>query len=76
MFKRISVLMLCLVLVVSLLPAADAFGRQPIAFESVDQCCNTLRVNTLSADYVRPDYDGKLIDITPPAGGGPLPVSE
>ena len=65
MFKRITVLTLCLVLAVSLLPTADAFGRQPIVPESVDRCCETLRVNTLSADYVRPDYDGYLIDITP-----------
>ena len=65
MFKRIAALVLTLVLAVSVLPAANAIGREPIAPESVDQCCHTLRVNPLSPSYVRPDYDGKLIKITP-----------
>jgi len=65
MFKRITALALVLVLAASLLPAAGAFGRQPLDPGSVDRCCQTLRVNTLSPDYVRPDYDGCLYDITP-----------
>ena len=64
MFKRITALALCLVLAVSLLPAASAFRREPIAPESADQCCHTLRVDTLDPNYVRPAYEGKLIDIT------------
>ena len=65
MLKRITALALCLVLAASMLPAVNAFGREPIAPGSVDQCCHTLRVNPLSPNYVRPDYAGKLIDITP-----------
>ncbi|MBQ4549903.1 MAG: S-layer homology domain-containing protein [Oscillospiraceae bacterium] len=65
MFKRITALVLTLVLAVSVLPAAKAIGREPIAPESVDQCCHTLRVNPLSPNYVRPDFDGKLIEVTP-----------
>ena len=65
MFKRIAALVLVFVLVLSAVPAANAFGREPIAPESVDQCCHTLRVNPLSPNYVRPDYTGKLINITP-----------
>ena len=65
MFNRITALVLCLVLAVSLIPGAAAEGRQPIAPESVDQCCSTLRVDTLDPNYTRPAYNGKLIDITP-----------
>ena len=65
MFKRITALALCLVLAVSLLPVASAFGREPLAPESPDRCCSTLRVNPLSTNYVRPDYDGCLYEITP-----------
>ena len=65
MFKRIIAMALCLVLAVSLLPAADAFGREPIPAEPVDRCCTTLRVDVLDPNYTRPDYEGKLIDITP-----------
>ena len=65
MFKRITALALCLVLAAGLLPAVNAFGREPIAPESVDRCCTTLRAEALSPDYHRPQYEGKLIDITP-----------
>ncbi len=65
MFRRTIALALCLILAASLLPAANAFGREPIAPESVDRCCHTLRVDPLDANYVRPAYDGKLIEITP-----------
>ena len=65
LFKRITALALVLVLALGMLPAAGALGREPIPQEPVDRCCQTLRVNTLSPDYVRPDYDGKLINITP-----------
>ena len=65
MFKRITALALVLVLAASLVPAAGAFGRQPISPESPDRCCQTLRVDVSSPDYVRPDYEGKLIEITP-----------
>ena len=65
MFKRITALALILVLAVSLVPAANAFGRQPLAPESVDQCCHTIREEALRPDYYRPSYEGKLIDITP-----------
>ena len=65
MFKRITALALVLVLAVSLMPAADAFGRQPLAPESVDQCCHTIREEALRPDYHRPDFGGKLIEITP-----------
>ena len=64
-FKRITALLLGLVMAVSLVPAADAFGREPVAPESVDRCCNTLRAEVYEPDYFRPDYEGKLIDITP-----------
>ena len=65
MFKRISALALVLVLAVSLLPAVNAFGREPLAPESVDQCCRTIREEALKPNYFRPAIDGKLIDITP-----------
>ena len=65
LFKRITALALVLVLAASMLPAANAFGREPLAPESADRCCSTLRVNPLSPNYVRPDYEGKLIEITP-----------
>ena len=65
MFKRITALALVLVLAISLAPAADAFGRDPLAPESVDQCCHTIREEALRPDYYRPDFGGKLIEITP-----------
>ena len=65
MFKRITALALTLVLVLGCLPATDAFGRQPIAPESVDRCCHTIRADVNDPNYVRPAFDGKLIDITP-----------
>ena len=65
MLKRITALALVLVLALGMLPAAGALGREPIPQEPVDQCCHTLRVNTLSPDYVRPDFDGCLYEITP-----------
>ena len=65
MFKRIAALVLVFVLVLGAVPAANAFGREPIAPASVDLCCHTLRVNPLSPNYVRPDFSGKLIKITP-----------
>ena len=65
MFKRMTALVLCLVLALGLLPGANAIGREPIAPESPDLCCHTRRVNPLSPNYVRPDYDGQLINITP-----------
>ena len=64
MLKRITAFALCLVLALGILPAASAFGREPVT-EPRDLCCRTLRVNTLSPDYVRPDFDGCLYDITP-----------
>ena len=64
MLKRITALALCLVLVLGILPAANAFGREPVT-ENVDQCCHTLRVDVSSPNYVRPDYEGCLYDITP-----------
>ena len=65
MFKRMTALALCLVLALGIIPTAGAFGREPVAPESPDQCCHTLRVNPLSPNYTRPAYDGKLINITP-----------
>ena len=64
MFKRIIALALALMLTVSLLPAAGAIGREPIV-ESVDQCCNTLRVDVLDPNYSRPAFNGCLYEITP-----------
>ena len=64
-YKRITALTLCLILVASLLPSVRAFGRPPVAPESVDRCCQTLREEALSPDYHRPHYEGKLIGITP-----------
>ena len=64
MRKRITALALCLVLVLGILPGVSAFGREPVT-ENVDQCCRTLRVDVSSPNYVRPDYDGCLYDITP-----------
>ena len=65
MLKRITALALCLVLALGILPTAYGFGREPIAPESPDRCCHTLRVDISSPNYVRPDYDGCLYDITP-----------
>ena len=65
MFKRLFSLVLCLVLVVSLVPGVSAAGRQPIAPESVDQCCHTLREDIADPNYYRPDFEGKLISLTP-----------
>ena len=65
MFKRITALALIAVLALSLMPAANAFGRDPIAPETLDRCCQTLRVDVMDPNYFRPDYEGKLIDITP-----------
>ena len=65
MFKRIAALALALVLVLGCMPSVNAFGRQPVAPESVDQCCTTVRKEVYSPDYSRPDFEGKLIDITP-----------
>ena len=74
MTKRLISLALALVLVLGLVPAADAARREPEAPESVDRCCPTLRTALNAPDYHRPDFAGKLIDITPPAGGGYLRV--
>ena len=65
MFKRITALALALVLAVSLVPGAAAAGRAPVTPVSPDQCCHTLRVDALDPNYVRPAYEGKLIEITP-----------
>ena len=65
MFKRVIAMALVLVLAVSLVPAANAFGRDPLVPESVDLCCHTIREEALSPDYFRPAFEGKLIDITP-----------
>ena len=65
MFKRITAILMALVLAVSLVPAADAARREPVAPESVDQCCHTLRVDVNDPNYYRPDFGGKLIEITP-----------
>ena len=65
MFKRIIALVLCLVLAVSLVPGVSAAVRPPIFPESVDQCCHTLREEVNDPNYLRPAYDGKLIDLTP-----------
>ena len=75
MFKKIISLVLTLVLAASLLPAASAARRDPLAPESVDRCCTTLRSDLNDPNYHRPDFEGKLISITPPAGGGYLRVS-
>ena len=65
MFKRITALLLALVLAVSLLPGVDARGREPVAPQSVDRCCTTLRADLNDPNYHRPDFAGKLIEITP-----------
>ena len=65
MFKRIAALALALVLVLGCMPSVNAFGRQPVAPESVDRCCTTLRKEVFEPDYYRPDFEGKLIEITP-----------
>ena len=65
MFKRITALLMALVLAASLLPVADATLREPVVPESVDQCCHTLREEVNDPNYLRPAYDGKLIDLTP-----------
>ena len=64
-FKRIVSYALALVLVLGLLPAADAAHRDPLAPESVDRCCTTLRSDLNDPNYHRPDFEGKLISITP-----------
>ena len=65
MFKRIIALALALVLAASLAPSVQAVGRVPVAPVSVDQCCHTLREEALDPNYHRPDFGGKLIEITP-----------
>ena len=64
MMKRILALVLCLTMIAGMVPAANAL---PVKVEqsSRDRCCQTLRVNPLDVNYVRPNYDGMLIDITP-----------
>ena len=64
-FKRIIAFALALVLVLGNLPFANAFGREPVAPESVDRCCTTVREEVYSPDYYRPDFGGKLIELTP-----------
>ena len=64
MYKRLIAFILCVTLAVSLAPAVNALPIQ-VERQSVDRCCETLRVNPLDVNYVRPDYDGKLIDLTP-----------
>ena len=65
MHKRIIAFALAMVLALGALPAASAFGREPIAPESVDKCCTTLRAEVFEPDYYRPNFEGKLIEITP-----------
>ena len=65
MRKRIFALALALVMAVSLLPGVDARGREPVAPQSVDRCCTTLRADLNDPNYHRPDFAGKLIEITP-----------
>ena len=62
--KRILVMLLCLILAAGLVMPA---GALPVQKEngSVDRCCHTLRVNPLDVNYVRPAYDGYLIEVTP-----------
>ena len=64
MTKRIIALILSLTLIGGLIPSVSA---APIRKEpsSRDQCCHTLRDDPLDVNYVRPDFDGYLIDITP-----------
>ena len=64
MLKRILAMVLCLAMVAGLIPAVSA---TPVRVEqkSKDQCCNTLRVDPLDVNYVRPDFDGYMIEITP-----------
>ena len=64
MVKRILAIILCLTMVSGMIPSVSA---TPIQKEpgSRDQCCHTLRGDSLDVNYVRPDFDGYLIDITP-----------
>ena len=64
MLKRLIALVLCVVLAATLAPNVHALPIQ-VEKQSRDQCCHTLRVNPLDVNYVRPNYDGYLIDITP-----------
>ncbi len=64
MLKRMIALVLCAVLAAALAPTVHALPVR-VERESVDRCCDTLRVNPLDVNYVRPDYEGYLIDITP-----------
>ncbi len=61
MLKRLIALVLSLVLVLSLLPAASAREEVP---ESIDRCCYTRRVVETKA-MARPAFTGKLMEITP-----------
>ena len=61
MLKRSLALILSLVLLLSLLPGAYAEEEIP---ESIDRCCYTRRV-VETRGMARPDFDGKLIEITP-----------
>ena len=65
MFKRIVSSALALVLVRGMVPAAEAARREPEAPAAADRCCFTLRTDLNDPDYHRPDFAGKLIDITP-----------
>ena len=64
MLKRILAMVLCLTMVAGLVPPVSAL---PVKVEqsSRDQCCRTLRVDPLDVNYVRPDFDGYMIEITP-----------
>jgi len=61
MLKRSLALILSLILLLSLLPGVYAEEEIP---ESIDRCCYTRRV-VETRGMARPDFAGKLIEITP-----------
>ncbi len=62
--KRIFALVLCALLVLGMAPATQAHRHEPIEPRSVDRCCELLRTD-ISPNAMRPDFGGKLIEITP-----------
>ncbi len=61
MFKRSLALILSMVLLLSLLP--NTYAKEEIP-ESIDRCCYTRRV-VETKGMARPNFTGKLIEITP-----------
>ena len=59
--KRLAAVLLILSLLLSIVPVVSAQEEAP---ESIDRCCNTVRVRETKA-MQRPAFTGKLAEITP-----------